>query len=330
MLNTKKISFLGIFLFLFLQFNSLFSQNIPPAPTGLRVTATECGKVSLAWDMYAPQSGTVSFYYISRSNSENGIYNNVGTLNSSLLTFDDNGAYSDLFAGQPYYYKISAFISLPSSNSINTELSNSVTTTISCPSPPTLQISTSNCTRPVLTWADFPSQYSETGFQIWRQENNQDFNRVATVGANVFTYTDLAELNDGINYTYELRGVFNNKVITLPSNKIVNNYQCVVNNNFRVTVSDCNNIKLNWDNDPNYNITDFDLALTFNGRYTFENHQYINLTSNTFTYQINGEPNYNYYFKLRVKISDNIYTERQIANTSVNCNIPTGLQVLNS
>jgi len=160
----------------------------PPVPTGLNASAGD-GQVSLSWNASA---GATS-YNVKR-----------GTISGSYgTTFNVVGAtsYLDTSAvnGTTYYYVVSAVNSVGESEN-STPVS---ATPQALPAPPSGLIATAVSRSQIkLTWTD--NADNETVFKIERTSNGGSFSQIATVSANVTTYSNTG-LSRNTTYSYRVR-----------------------------------------------------------------------------------------------------------------------------
>ncbi len=326
MLNTKKILFSGIFLFLFLQFNSLFGQNIPPAPTGLRVTATECGKISLAWDGYSYNGNDELGFEIYRSEQVDNLnYVKIGETGPNFTNFDDLGYldFDRITSSKNYLYFIIA--------KFTTNFSEKSLTTVgqfSCVSPAGLQVSATSCGKIVLNWNDFGPDLNESFFAIYKAENENSFYKLLTyVQGNVLTFTDSLNLIGNKPYFYKIKGKFNG-VLTEFSNVASGMMECNIPQNPRIISQNCESVLLEWDLLPlgtNPKVFAIYRSEHPNGNYELFTNTQLGPTQAT-VYLPNTAKKYSY--KIRTGFNYNNYSGfSNFATQNINCEIPTGLSV---
>lgn len=163
----------------------------PPAkPTGLTAQVLN-GQVQLAW---LASAGAVN-YKVKRSTTS-GSYPT-----SSVITSVSGTSYIDATAlqGITYYYVVTAVNSGGESGS-----SNQASAFKPLPAPSALSARRATKTRVDLTWTD--NSGNESGFKIERSTNNVSWSQIATVGANVKTYS-----NTGLSsrlYFYRVRAYY--------------------------------------------------------------------------------------------------------------------------
>jgi chitodextrinase/dienelactone hydrolase len=151
------------------------------APTSLNASATGFNKVELTWqDLSDNESG----FEIMGSQTSNGTYVNVGTVESNEVEFANTG----LASATTYFYKVRAVG--PENESQYTDFV-SVTT----PAAPGTPIAPSDLladnvatTSIALSWMD--NSNNETNIQVWKSTDNINFTLAATLPANSNTYND--------------------------------------------------------------------------------------------------------------------------------------------
>ena len=169
-------------------------------------------RIRLTWN--AKTAANLQGYTIYRSNTENGVYTEIGTVNAPTTTFYD----TNVTPGATYYYKITCTTSKGSSG-----LSFPVSAHVS--KPPTnltANMQGNNPTRVVLNWtAPNPANTNHNGYNIYRSLNQRGpFTKIGEVWGNVVTYTDNnANPQDGDVYYYVVADFdYSNNVISGYSN----------------------------------------------------------------------------------------------------------------
>ena len=168
-------------------------SNLPAAPSNLIITSLTSTRVFLAW---TDNSGNEQGFKIQRKQGVTGTYADIATLSANVTTYTDSD--STLLDGTKYYYQVYAYNSAgssPFSNEVNG------TTLLATPGSPQATAVSSSQIR--LTWTDASS--TESGFKIEQSPlNNAHFTQIATVGANVTSYTN-AGLAEATTYYYRVR-----------------------------------------------------------------------------------------------------------------------------
>src|SRR5438876_5364011 len=164
---------------------------IPIAPTGLTATATSSSTINLGWtDIAINEIGQ----RIERSVGSNANYAFLTDVDPNITAFTDTG----LVDGTQYYYRVLAFNTGGSSTYSNEQ---SAITTLK--SPTSLTATTVSSSQISLTWTG--NSASEDGFKIERSPvDNAHYTEVATVGANITSYSDTG-LNEATKYYYRVR-----------------------------------------------------------------------------------------------------------------------------
>jgi len=166
--------------------------DIPPAPTGLTITALTSSRVDLAW---TDNASFESVYRVFRS-TDGVNFTLYATLPADTTTYSDTG----VTAGSQYWYRVRA-----GNDNVGSAFSNTVVTQTSAPAAPGNPATIVQSTSAIrVNWTDNAS--NETGFQVYRAVNGGAFTLLATVGVNVKTYLD-SGLSTGMIYSYQVRAV---------------------------------------------------------------------------------------------------------------------------
>src|SRR5438876_18211 len=164
---------------------------IPTAPSGLTATATSSSTIDLGWtDIAINEIGQ----RIERSVGSNANYAFLTDVDPNITAFTDTG----LVDGTQYYYRVLAF-NTGGSSTYSSE--KSAITTLN--SPTSLSATTVSSSQISLTWTG--NSASEDGFKIERSPvDNAHYTEVATVGANIASYSDTG-LSQNTKYYYRVR-----------------------------------------------------------------------------------------------------------------------------
>ncbi|HEY4271533.1 MAG TPA: fibronectin type III domain-containing protein, partial [Candidatus Udaeobacter sp.] len=171
--------------------NATTLSNLPMAPSGLTATVVSSSKITLTW---TDNSNNETGFIISRKTGSGGTYADIHTTNENMTTWSD----TTVVDGTQYYYKVRATNSAgdsPNSNEVNG------IAFLAAPTAFTVTAVSSSQIR--LSWTD--NSATETGFKIERSPvNDLHFTQIATVGANVTTFTD-SSLTESTKYYYRVR-----------------------------------------------------------------------------------------------------------------------------
>lgn len=152
----------------------------PAAPTGLSANASACDQIDLAWTDNADNE---SGFKIERS-LNGSTFSEIDTVGANATGYSDTTVSENTL----YYYRVRAYNS--AGNSAYTNIASDTTPT--CPAlPPAAPTNLSGRgikSGVTLTWTD--NSTNEDGFRIYRGTTSSNLVPVATVGANVTTYTN--------------------------------------------------------------------------------------------------------------------------------------------
>jgi gliding motility-associated-like protein len=156
------------------------NASAPKVPTTLTITNTTFNTASLKW---TDNSTNESGFQIERS-EDNIAFSAVGTAAANATSYVD----ANLYGGTLYYYRVRAISTAGSSIASNV----ASTTTLWDPtlpfSPRGLKATGISASDIELVWED--KSTNETGFKIERSIDGVAFAPIATVGADVTTYTN--------------------------------------------------------------------------------------------------------------------------------------------
>jgi sugar lactone lactonase YvrE/fibronectin type 3 domain-containing protein len=168
-------------------------QAAPAAPTNLSVTAVTNDQIGISW---VDNATTETGFKIERKTGPGGTYSQIATAGADVTTYSNTG----LTGNTTYYYRVSAFNAGGDSGYSNEV---SATTTITLPAAPTNLAASAVLTQINLTWTD--NATDEQGFKLERKTGGGGtYSQIATVGANVTTYSD-AGLTVNTTYYYRVR-----------------------------------------------------------------------------------------------------------------------------
>jgi hypothetical protein len=163
----------------------------PDDPSNLSATATSSSQINLAWTDNANNEDGFKI-----DQSLDGVnFAQVATVGANVTTYSATG----LQAGTTYYFRVRSFNFAADSNYSNTASAS----TFQAPFAPSGLTATAISTSQIsLAWADNAS--NEDGFKIERSLDGVNFTQVATVGANVTTYSATG-LQAGTTYYFRVR-----------------------------------------------------------------------------------------------------------------------------
>lgn len=165
----------------------------PSTPTELEMVANSKTMIWLLWD---DNSSSEQGTYVERSLNGTSGWTQIGTTSPNVESIIDTGR----TCGTDYYYRVRAYNEAGNSPYSNVLRTN--TTECTSTAPTNLILSNATQTSIKLTWGDNSS--NETGFRIERSPNGTTFTEIATVGANVETYTSTG-LTCNTTYYYRVR-----------------------------------------------------------------------------------------------------------------------------
>jgi hypothetical protein len=166
----------------------------PTMPSGLTATQVSQAQIDLAW---VDNSNNESGFKIERSPNGTSDWTQIATVGANVIAYSSSG----LNCGTIYYYRVHAYNAGGESDYSNTA---SATTVVCTPyEPDTLIASPISRTQIDLAWTD--NSRVESGFKIERSPNGTSgWTQIATVGANVTTYSDTG-LTCSTTYYYRVR-----------------------------------------------------------------------------------------------------------------------------
>jgi hypothetical protein len=169
----------------------------PAAPANLSATAISSTQINLAW---LDNAGNEDGFKIERCQGS-GCTNfaQVAQVGPGVVNYSNTG----LTSSTNYSYRVRAYNTGGNSSYSNTA---SATTSAAAPAPPAAPINLNatalSATRIDLTWTD--NSNNEGGFKIESSPDGRTFTEIATVGANVTTYSDTG-LTCATFYQYRVR-----------------------------------------------------------------------------------------------------------------------------
>jgi hypothetical protein len=164
---------------------------LPAAPTGLVATMAATNRITLTW---TDASNNESGFKIERSLDGVNGWTPIATVGANVTTYASIG----LACGKAYFYRVRA-----TNSNGDSAFSNVATTLTRLCTPPIQPITAIAATQLTVQWGDNNS--NESGFKIERSLTGATpWSQIATVGANVTTYTH-SGLQCGTPYYYRVR-----------------------------------------------------------------------------------------------------------------------------
>jgi DNA-binding beta-propeller fold protein YncE len=156
------------------------AATVPSAPSNLNATPSSKSQINLFWsDNSVDETG----FKIERKTGSGGIYAQIWTTSANVTSYSDTG----LKYSTTYYYRIRAYNE--AGNSSYSNESSATTYDLSPPLAPSDLTATAVSSSQIdLSWSD--NSLNETGFVIERHFWFLGFEEIATVGANVTSYSD--------------------------------------------------------------------------------------------------------------------------------------------
>ena len=165
----------------------------PAAPSALSATAVSSSQINLTWMDVDNESG----FGIERS-SDGTTFIEVATVGANVTGYSDTG----LAASTTFCYRVCAFNSFGDSGYSDTAQATTQAAPTIPAAPQNLSATAVSRSQINLAWTDNAS--NETGFKIERSKNQNSWSQIATVGANVTTYSNTG-LSRNTTYYYRVR-----------------------------------------------------------------------------------------------------------------------------
>jgi regulation of enolase protein 1 (concanavalin A-like superfamily) len=160
--------------------------NSLPAPTGVTVTRATGSGLAISWTDQASETG----YRVERS-IDGVTFTTAGTTAANVTTFEDPG----LVGTMRYFYQVRAL------NASGASVPSAIVSELNRPSAiGNLELTAYSSTQLVLDWIETSG---ETGYRIERSPDGVTYTTIATVGANIPSYTS-ASLTAGTTYFYRV------------------------------------------------------------------------------------------------------------------------------
>ena len=183
------------------------AETTPEAPSNLSVSAQSSTSIRITW---ADNSNNETGFKIERKTSS-GNYSQITTVSANTTSYTNTGLSSNTL----YYYRVRAYNSAGNSaySGEDYTITNGSGSTPSAPS--NLSVSTQSATSIRITWTD--NSNNETGFKIERKTSGGNYSQIATVNANITSYTNTG-LSSNTRYYYRVRA-YNSAGDSLYSNE---------------------------------------------------------------------------------------------------------------
>jgi len=253
-------------------------------PTTLTATVASTSQINLAWrDNASNETG----FKIERKTGATGTYAQIATVAANVVSYQNTG----LTANTLYYYRVRAYNA--TGNSPYTNEASGTTFLVNPPS--TLTATVTSTSQIKLTWRD--NATNETGFKIERKTGaTGTYAQIATVGANVVTYTN-SGLAANTKYYYRVRAY--NATGNSPYSNEVYGTTFLINppGTLAATALSRSQIKLTWrDNATNESGFKIERKTGATGTYA----QIATVGANVVTYTNSGlAANTTYYYRVR-------------------------------
>ena len=304
--------------------SSISGSYTCPVPSGLTTSNIGCGAVTLNWNAIPQNSNFADYEIYRREGSQFGNYQTVGHVyNINTTTFVDNSFY-EYKPNTEYFYKIRARYNLNYS-----EYSNSAVAQFTCPKPQITSVET-DCGKITLDWDDL-ANFQEDNYQIYRSNYGEsgNYSQIASVNANVTTFTDQNYLESGKRYFYKIRGIKNNQVTDF-SEIVEGSYSCPQPTNLILSNFSCGSVTFNWSDLPSGYLEDgFDIYRSDYG-YFFKigsvNANVFTFTDNTYQYDIGKE----YKFQVMGRFGTSTTNPSNTVTAIMSCSSKPTLRILSN
>ncbi len=273
-------------------------------PINLVVIAVSSSQIDLTW---TDQTTTETGYSIERKTGVAGTFAEVATVGANVSVFSN----TELNSNTQYFYRVRAFSAnntSPYTNEAEAKTASSIPA-----APSNLAATPVSSSQIDLAWTDNAS--NETGYSIERKTGvNGTFAEIATVGANVTTFSNTA-LSSGARYFYRVRA-FNGNGNSDYSNE-ANTFTLIKPpTNLVAAAAGSNQIDLTWTDqtatETGYSIERKTLGGTFA--------EIATVGANVTVFSNNGlDPNTQYFYRVRAFSANNTspYTNEAEATTGL-------------
>jgi parallel beta-helix repeat protein len=153
----------------------------PAAPSGLSATMANSSQINLSW---TDNSNNETGFLIERS--ANGVtFTQIASLAADITSYSNTG----LAASTEYTYRVRATNAAGNSAYTNTASATTSAPSVLPPAAPSgLSATASSSSQINLSWTD--NSNDETGFLVERSTDGVNFTQIATIGANMTSYSD--------------------------------------------------------------------------------------------------------------------------------------------
>jgi alpha-tubulin suppressor-like RCC1 family protein len=281
------------------------------APSILNLQVISSTRVDLSWqDNAIDETG----FKIERSINTNTDYTLLATFGANVTSYSDTAGF---VPGTTYYYRVWSYNSFG-----NSLYSNEANVTI-IGSPSSLNATVISSSQINISWTDTAD--NETGFKIERSvSTNTNYTLLATVGADITSYSDTAGFAPGTTYYYRVRAYnsFGNSLYSNEANVIITGSPSSLN----ATVISSSQLNIYWA-DTADNETGFKIERKIGILDTYEQISTVeaNITS-YFDSDINLTLVTTYYYRVRAYNSygDSLYSNEVNVLRAIDPNIDIG------
>ncbi len=169
------------------------TTSTPSAPSSLTATAASSSQINLKW---TDNSGIETGFKVERATASAGPFTQIVAVGANVTTYSNTG----LSAATTYYYRVRAYNGSGNSGYSNT--ASAKTADVPPAAPTALTAAAVSSSQINLAWTQ--NSANETGFKIERSSDNVTFAQIATVGANVVSYSNTG-LSGNTTYYYRVR-----------------------------------------------------------------------------------------------------------------------------
>ncbi|HAN77487.1 MAG TPA: hypothetical protein DCQ31_06775 [Bacteroidales bacterium] len=164
------------------------SGNTAPNIPGNIALTSSLTNISLTWSDQTSETG----YLVFRS-TDNVNFTQIANLAANTTNYTDNS----VIASTVYYYNIKAYNTYGTSGASVT-VSGQLSSATAPMAPANFALNLGQNTM-ALSWSDVSS---ETGYKIYRSTDNVNFSEIASLNANITTYTDASAVAGTVYYYY--------------------------------------------------------------------------------------------------------------------------------